>query len=261
MSSNDSGFGAAMWKRELARAAAREANASSKVTDTLWSLLEDKTADNAQTVVDFIVGPTCGLESTHKRFLDSTPLLMAFWANRLDVVQLLLAQHSPNTNAINDYGRNALYGVRGNTMVRCLVEHGTFINNFDDSGQTSLYCAVHIGNTKTVSLLLALGAHTNIPANWTGFCDTPLHHACLWGLVDLAEILLANGASVNALDNDSKTPLDRALERGHAQAASLMRAEGGQTSIQPKITKRTAGSKIVATRSNSQKFHKKPIWK
>lgn len=67
------------------------------VTNKLISLLRSKSA-TAQSIVDFIVGPECGLESFHEQrgFNGSTPFLMAVKSCRLDVVKLLISEHSPN---------------------------------------------------------------------------------------------------------------------------------------------------------------------
>ena len=44
----------------------------------------------------------------------------------------------------------------------------------------------------------------------------------------MAEVLLANGADVNARDKYSKTPLSYAVEEGHDPTADFLRSHGGR---------------------------------
>ena len=55
--------------------------------------------------------------------------------------------------------------------------------------------------------------------------QTPLHSAADGGHTEVAELLIANGADVNAKDYDDKTPLDRADD----EIADLLRKHGGKT--------------------------------
>ncbi len=53
---------------------------------------------------------------------------------------------------------------------------------------------------------------------------TPLHEAARTGRMDIAELLLANKADVNAADNDGDTPLHQAAELGHKDVVALLLA-------------------------------------
>ena len=51
--------------------------------------------------------------------------------------------------------------------------------------------------------------------------------AALRGHKDVAELLLANKAEVNAKDNNGETPLHEAVDKGHKDVAGLLRQHGG----------------------------------
>ena len=57
---------------------------------------------------------------------------------------------------------------------------------------------------------------------------TPLHLAAVNGNRDVAELLLASKADVNAKTNRGLTPLGLALDKDHQEVAELLRRHGGE---------------------------------
>ena len=58
---------------------------------------------------------------------------------------------------------------------------------------------------------------------------TPLYQASLGAHKEIAELLIAKGADVNAKNNKGITPLDAAITRSHTEIADLLRKHGGKT--------------------------------
>ena len=59
--------------------------------------------------------------------------------------------------------------------------------------------------------------------------QTSLHDAIDRGHKETAELLIANGADVNANDIDGTTPLDSAIGLLQTETADLLRKHGGKT--------------------------------
>ena len=58
---------------------------------------------------------------------------------------------------------------------------------------------------------------------------TPLHIAAIRGNKEIAELLIAKGADVNAKAEYDNTPLLYAALTGHKEIADLLRKHGGKT--------------------------------
>ncbi len=117
----------------------------------------------------------------------------------------------------------------------------------------SIHEAAEAGNIEAVKQHLAAGADVNAKdgiggtplyivagqstrdflrqAGKTGDFDgwTPLNYAAYWGHKEIAELLIAKGANVNAKDDDGETPLDWAIEFKETELADLLRKHGGKT--------------------------------
>ena len=106
-----------------------------------------------------------------------------------------------------------------------LKENPDLVFSGDGDLWTPLHYAASEGHKDVAELLLASKAGVNARADngWT-----PLHHAALEGHKDVAELLLASKAEVNAKDNNGDTPLHLAVSEKHKDVAELLRQHGGQ---------------------------------
>ena len=91
----------------------------------------------------------------------------------------------------------------------------------------SILDAAFGGNIEAVKQHIAAGADVN--AKYEGW--TPLHTAVEGGHKEIAELLIDNGADVNAMDKDGRTPLHFASAKGHKEIAELLIAEGADVNV------------------------------
>ncbi|MBL7189342.1 MAG: ankyrin repeat domain-containing protein [Phycisphaerae bacterium] len=111
-------------------------------------------------------------------------------------------------------------------MVSTLVEKGISVESLDDSSfQTALHRAARVGHTKVTQLLLDEGAKVNA-IDWG--CCTPLHYAIEGGYNEIVALLLEHGADVNLKNNTGQTPLDIALSKGNKEIIKLLLDKGAK---------------------------------
>lgn len=104
-------------------------------------------------------------------------------------------------------------------LVKRLIERGADIDvviNLD--GYTLLHKAVQDNYVDGIRILVEHGA--NIESSAAG--QMPLHIAAKKNHLECIKVLIELGADVGAKDYMEKTPIERAIEQGHEQAASMM---------------------------------------
>ena len=108
-----------------------------------------------------------------------------------------------------------------NAVERELEKDPGLINSFSEDGFTPLGLASFFENAPIVRYLLEKGADPNLASN-NHFHVAPLHSACAVSNYDLVEILIENGANVNAKQMDGFTPLHAAALQGQTKIARLL---------------------------------------
>ena len=175
-------------------------------------------------VAELLIAAGADLNTKDKE--GKTPLYHAARWGHTNIAALLIAAGA-DVNAKDDKGRTPLDRAVGYTeIVALLRKHG---------GKTSeelnaLIDAAEAGNIEAVKQHLAAGMDVNAKDE-DGV--TPLHEAALWGHNEVAELLIANGAEVNAIivsgPYQGKTPLDLAIRHKKNETADLLRKHGGRT--------------------------------
>ena len=91
----------------------------------------------------------------------------------------------------------------------------------------SIHDAAREGNIEAVKQHLAAGTKVDAIRGFDG--RTPLLGAVRKGHKEIAELLIANGADVNAKNYERKAPLDFAVKYKRTEIAALLRKHGGKT--------------------------------
>jgi ankyrin repeat protein len=218
---------AAWWGRkeiaELLIAAGAEVNA--KVNDGRTPLAMAFEQDNPETAD--IIRKHGGMTSA-ELVSGMTLLHIATKEGKMETIELLIA-NGADVNAMDRDVKTPLdwaEGTNNKEIADLLRKHG---------GKTGeelnvLIAAAKKGDIEAVKQHLAAGADVNGKTwDWT----TPLHNAAVYGHKEVAELLIANGADVNAIivsgRNQGKTPLDLAIWRKKTETADLLRKHGGRT--------------------------------
>ena len=155
--------------------------------------------------------------------LGFTPLHWAASMGRKEVAKLLLV-NGADVNAKDDVGGTPLHQAVG-TFSRMMLElYPSHVDANDNIDISTLYEKAGMVPPKTmVELLITNGADVNAKnINY----DTPLHGAARAGDAHILKLLIANGADVNAKNIKRDTPLHGAVRAGDAHILKLLIANG-----------------------------------
>lgn len=142
--------------------------------------------------------------------LGQTPLHYAAEFDHLDISELLVQNGAVlDAKAQQHRGETPLH-IAGLDVTKFLVKMNKgLVNVVDDEENTPLHTAAEYGRINKLEFLVKHGgAGVNVVNKKK---RTPLHLAVHSVYDRSVEILLENGAVVNATDNDNDTPLDKAL--------------------------------------------------
>jgi ankyrin repeat protein len=182
-----------------------------------------------------------------------TPLFWAAACGDQVVVELLLAKGA-DINAKNNNGVTPLHMAISNRrrpdFVEFLRQHGGQDSASTNTPPKGIHSAVLTGNLEMVQTLLQASPNFAVEKDDKG--RTPLHYAAMVGRLDIAELLVANKADVNARDNHGVTPLHLASDKAMAELLLANKAdvharnEEGRTPLHMAASRGQAGMKDVA---------------
>lgn len=156
----------------------------------LLAILASEDIDNHDQIAELLFkygAPAHGFDSNHK----VTPLVLSIIHNKWNLFKMLLA-------------------------------HGAHKEIGDlDHNKSPLCVAVERKNIPMVDYLLKLGADPNSEHNQTPTKKRILHHAAS-GPVEIASLLVAHGALVNATDNLGRTPLHYAVAHNNQPVVQFL---------------------------------------
>lgn len=107
-------------------------------------------------------------------------------------------------------------------LIEALETSPVDLNFMDDVGQTLLNWAAAFGTAEMVEYLATKGADVN-----KGQRSSSLHYAACFGRSNVVKILLRHGANPDLRDEEGKTALDKARERGeenHREVVQILQS-------------------------------------
>ena len=177
-----------------------------------------------------------------KRGSGTTPLMLAAYGGQLEMVRFLLEREADihirttgwipietplGTIYFQEIGASALTLAikQGHAeVVRLLLEHWMWeysADGRDDHGLTALMFAAAAGDLEMAHLLLENGAPINAQ---TDVGTTALMFAAAEGHVEVVRFLVDNGADIHIQNGHNYTALSLAEERGHQEVADFLRS-------------------------------------
>lgn len=178
-----------------------------------------------------------GADINHANLDGSTALALAIARRRHDVVRVLL-EKGASTAGLAPRGSTLLATAAfegDEQLVRVLLDHHSDPNELDGSGKGPLVYAAAKGLAPIVRMLLDAGADVNrvyahklTALMWVA--GYPNIVAAPDGLAT-AELLVARGASIHAVDDRGRSALMIAAERGHAKMVGWLMAHGADANL------------------------------
>ncbi|WP_187146241.1 ankyrin repeat domain-containing protein [Candidatus Amoebophilus asiaticus] len=159
------------------------------------------------------------VNNNYERF---TPLHLAISEGNEVAISALLARQDVDINAQDNQHCTPLHlaAKKVNLIVmEKLIAKGADINAKDEHGISPLYIAVSQGNETVTRMLLTKNADVNVKSVYFG--DTPLHIAIRGEYPEIVKLLLDNGAQLNIIDQERKTPFDLAKESTNKKIKEL----------------------------------------
>jgi ankyrin repeat protein len=188
---------------------------------------------------------------------DFSKFIQAVEKSNLDIVKKMLNSGlDPNTRMEDTSYPLILAAENGHTaIVTELLDSGANVNATNSKNMTALYYASSRGHTDVAKVLLEHKANPNIGLELGGGFSglTSLMEAAYQGYVDCVELLLQNGADVNATTKDGVSALMRAAEKNHSACITLLLEKGADVNakdtcgITPLMWAASFGGDVKAT--------------
>ena len=164
---------------------------------------------------------------------ENWPMLFALSSGRKNVVELLL-EHEEGLGSDSEVTHMALAFAASegqSEIVKVMMEHLTPVPYMGYVYWLPLLEAVRISSVDIVKILIEHGANVN--AEYHGI--TPLHLAAVGARLRIAEMLIAQGADVNAIDDMGRTVLMWASEEDSEDSMELVKLlleKGADSNVQ-----------------------------
>ena len=146
-------------------------------------------------------------------------MMLAVYYGQKEVAQLLLSK----ATALTIFEATALG--QKQRVIDLLRSNAELLHTFSDDGWTAVHLAAFFGHTEILRYLLDAGGKIDVAAK-NEMAVLPLHSAIANRRFDTAELLIASGADVNAVQSADWTPLHYAAAVGNAQLVERLLQTG-----------------------------------
>ncbi|WP_353283954.1 ankyrin repeat domain-containing protein [Wolbachia endosymbiont (group A) of Lypha dubia] len=172
--------------------------------------------NNNKNIIEFLLSKEVGVNDTDKQ--GYTPLHYAAWRDRLEVAKFLIEKGADiNAADTSTAGKKPMHVAAENnseSVIEFLLEKGVSVDEADKNGWTPLHYAARFGQLEVAKFLIEKGADINVAdASIAG--KRPIHVATEENNKDIIEFFLSKGASVNDTDKDGRALLYWASWSGH----------------------------------------------
>lgn len=156
--------------------------------------------------------------------MGQSAILLAKYHRQQAAVEFLLSR-KPELTLHEACATGALETVK--QMVR---DRGRLIDTHSGDGFTPLALACFFGHAAVAEHLVNQGANINLAAT-NQMKVAPIHAACAARQFDIVKMLVANGADVNARQQQGFVPLHAAAQNGDAVMAKLLLDHGADAKV------------------------------
>jgi ankyrin repeat protein len=202
-----------------------------------------------------------GIDVNARAGRGDTPIHWAASSNSREIVEMLIVEGADIGIIDSDHGTllHSAAPNRRKDVMELFIKKGLDVNAQKSNGETPLHVAAQSGNKDVVELLIAHGANVNAKAEafFEGYSvdegpdnqATPLHFAVSSDSKDtqgIVEILVKNGADVNARIRDGKTPL-HVLVKNSEESVKTETATGFTMSSVEKSSGKSIAEFLIAS--------------
>lgn len=197
-------------------------------SSALMKAAESANADALELLIDR------GADLNAKNSSGDSALLLAVRKRRPSAVAVLLAKGA-NVEVRDQKGKTPLYhavAINDQEIATVLLDKKAKTGSRDNDGWSVLHIAARDGRDKLVQLLCKRGADVNLKASKAA--KSPLMMASHTGQAGAAQILIAAGAEVNAVDFEGSNALFLASEAGHSGTVETLLDNGADYTAESK---------------------------
>lgn len=187
------------------------------------SLLEEYIESGDSFAMDNLLHNNPSL-ATQKTSHDISPLLLACYYHKLQIVKVLLK----HIDKVDIYEAAAVGLI--NEAAEIIEADPSQLSSYSNHGFTALGMACHFGNEEIVRHLLLKGADPNQTSD-NGYNVNPLYTAVNANFDAIAKLLVEGGAEVNILQAGNLTPLHAAAANGNIEMLILLLENGANVLI------------------------------